>query len=68
MTLAQAGGAFAFKDISQFFIGGFNDLLNNTMTRTVIQRDGIMGFHGTPQMPLFVSFSFHSVSTFLLTL
>ena len=52
-TLAQSSSTFLFKDISAYFIRGFDDLLNNSMTRKVIQRDGIMGAHGTPQIPLF---------------
>jgi hypothetical protein len=52
-SLGQSFGTFAFKDISQYFINGFDDLLNNPATRHVILRDGIMGYHGVPQMPLF---------------
>jgi hypothetical protein len=53
MSLTQAAVAFAFQDISEYFMDGFNDLLNNTMARQVILRDGLMGYHGVPQMPLF---------------
>jgi hypothetical protein len=52
MSLSEAGGGFAFKDISQYFIDGFDDLLNNSMTRKVILTDGLMGYHGVPQMPM----------------
>ncbi|KAB5545811.1 lipase 1 [Coniochaeta sp. 2T2.1] len=54
MSLAEAGGAFAFKDISKFFINGFDDLLNNSATRKIILSDGLMGWHGVPASPLFV--------------
>jgi hypothetical protein len=51
MSVSEAA-SFAFKDISKYFIGGFDDILNNSMTRKVILTDGLMGYHGVPQMPL----------------
>lgn len=53
-TLAGSATAFAFNDISQYFIGGFDDLLNSSLVRKAINSDGMMGYHGVPQMPLFI--------------
>jgi len=52
MSVGEAGGVFAFKDISSYFVNGFDDLLNNSMTKKVILTDGVMGYHGVPQMPM----------------
>lgn len=53
MTLAQAAVVFAFQDISQYFVNGFDDILNNSLTLGAVYRDGLMGYHGVPQMPMF---------------
>lgn len=51
-TLDQAIVAYAFQDIGDYFIGGVPDIEGSIPTRT-INRDGIMGYHGVPQMPLY---------------
>ncbi|KAJ4396450.1 hypothetical protein N0V93_000669 [Gnomoniopsis smithogilvyi] len=51
-TLSQAIVAYAFQDISEYFIGGVADIQGPIPTQA-INRDGIMGYHGVPQMPLF---------------
>lgn len=51
-TLDEAIVAYAFQDISEYFIGGVADIEGPIPTRA-INRDGIMGYHGVPQMPLF---------------
>lgn len=51
-TLSEAIIAYAFQDIGEYFIGGVSDIRAPISTRS-INRDGIMGYHGVPQMPLF---------------
>lgn len=51
-TSDQSAAAFAYQDISQYFIGGFDFLLNTTVDN-LVYRDGLMGYHGVPQMPIF---------------
>ncbi|RMZ92471.1 hypothetical protein DV736_g296, partial [Chaetothyriales sp. CBS 134916] len=53
MTLGQAVGTFAFHDISEYFVDGFADIFN-PITEPIILKDGIMGYHGIPQFPLYV--------------
>jgi len=54
MTLGEASGAFMFHDLSAYFVNGFEDLLGHYLTKKIIFSDGIMGYHGVPQMPLYV--------------
>lgn len=52
-TLGQAHAAYAYQDIGDYFIGGIDDLVS-VVPRTISNRNGILGYHGVPQMPLFV--------------
>lgn len=52
-TLDEAIVAYAFQDIGNYFVGGLADLLGAVPTR-LAQLDGIMGYHGVPQVPLYV--------------
>lgn len=52
-TLGEAIIAYAFQDIGDYFLGGLDDLLG-PVPRMLSQRDGIMGYHGVPQVPLYV--------------
>lgn len=52
LTLVGAVGAFANEDISDYFVNGMESLTNPVST-ALTNRDGIMGYHGIPQMPLF---------------
>lgn len=52
-TLDEAIVAYAFQDIGEYFVGGLQDLLGPVPTR-LTQRDGMMGYHGVPQVPLYV--------------
>jgi hypothetical protein len=45
---------FKNDPISEYFIHGFDDIFNSKVLSRIIYSDGIMGFHGVPQMPLFV--------------
>lgn len=51
-TLDQALVAYAFQDIADYFVGGISDI-EGSIPLQAINRDGIMGYHGVPQMPLF---------------
>ncbi len=53
LSLAGAALAFAMQDLSKYFEHGFDDILNND-TDKVVFNDGIMGYHGVPQMPLYI--------------
>ncbi|OAQ59157.1 lipase 1 precursor [Pochonia chlamydosporia 170] len=52
-TLTQAIQAFGVANVSSFFENGFNFLFS-PVTQDAINRDGIMVYHGVPQMPLHV--------------
>ncbi|KAL1895479.1 hypothetical protein Sste5346_005287 [Sporothrix stenoceras] len=51
-TLSQNIGAYALKNMSMYFQDGFADILS-PLAQKVIQSDGLMGYHGVPQMPLY---------------
>ncbi|KAI5364595.1 Putative lipase, secreted, alpha/Beta hydrolase [Septoria linicola] len=50
-TLIEAIGAFNGQDITDYFEGGVETLFS-PISQYVINRDGIMGYHGVPQMPI----------------
>lgn len=52
VTLNRAAVAYAYQDIGEYFIGGIADL-TSPIVLDIINRDGIMGYHGVPQMPIF---------------
>ncbi|KAI3397415.1 hypothetical protein diail_10746 [Diaporthe ilicicola] len=51
-TLGQSSAAYAFQDIGEYFIGGISDLTSSSLLR-ITNLDGMMGYHGVPQMPIF---------------
>ena len=51
-TLIEAIGAFNGDNITDYFEGGLSTLFS-PISQRVINRDGIMGYHGVPQMPIF---------------
>jgi hypothetical protein len=53
LTLPDAASQFAFQDIYDYFEGGEADFLT-PLVMSVIDSDGRMGYHGIPQMPMFV--------------
>jgi hypothetical protein len=53
ITLLEAIPTFANQDISQYFIGGFQDILAPEIL-DIINRNGYMGYHGVPRMPVFI--------------
>ncbi|KAI7787343.1 hypothetical protein LA080_016418 [Diaporthe eres] len=52
LTLNQAAITYAYQDMGEYFIGGIADITNPIVLK-IINRDGIMGYHGVPQMPIF---------------
>lgn len=52
VTLNQAAMTYAYQDMGEYFIGGIADITNPIVLK-IINRDGIMGYHGVPQMPIF---------------
>ncbi|KAH7152761.1 secretory lipase-domain-containing protein [Dactylonectria macrodidyma] len=53
-TLAEAGAAYVGVDIGDYFIHGTESLTQDPKILKIVNRDGIMGYHGVPQWPLFV--------------
>ncbi|KAK4616537.1 Trichothecene C-3 esterase [Fulvia fulva] len=51
-TVTEAIVAFASQDITQYFSNGAGTLFD-PIPRSVINREGIMGYHGVPKMPVF---------------
>ncbi|ORY60215.1 secretory lipase-domain-containing protein [Pseudomassariella vexata] len=49
----STAATFAYQNISDYFVGGMADF-NVPLLNEVVWRDGIMGYHGVPKMPLFV--------------
>lgn len=52
LTLNQAAITYAYQDMGEYFIGGLADITSPIVLK-IINRDGIMGYHGVPQMPIF---------------
>ncbi|KUI55674.1 Lipase 1 [Cytospora mali] len=52
MTLSEAESAYAFQDITQYFVDGLADITGPEVS-TAINNDGIMGLAGVPQMPVY---------------
>lgn len=57
-TNVNAVELFVFQNISDYFIDGFADL-ENPLVQSVVKSDGMMGYHGVPQMPCFVYKAIH---------
>ncbi|KAF4338434.1 lipase 4 [Fusarium beomiforme] len=51
-TLAESGATFAGVDIFDFFKDG-EKVFRDPRVQQIINRDGIMGYHGVPQWPIF---------------
>ncbi|KAF4448729.1 Lipase 4 [Fusarium albosuccineum] len=52
-TVEEAGMAYAGVDITEFFENGIDTFRDPKIVK-IINRDGIMGYHGVPQWPTFV--------------
>ncbi|KAF4443385.1 hypothetical protein F53441_11434 [Fusarium austroafricanum] len=57
-TSTQAGLAYAGVNVFDFFKNGIG-LLRNSGAQRAINNDGIMGYHGVPQWPLFAYKAIH---------
>ncbi|CAF3471985.1 unnamed protein product [Fusarium graminearum] len=57
-TVQEAGAAYAGVNIFDFFKDGMN-LFRDPKILKVINRDGIMGYHGVPQWPIFAYQAVH---------
>lgn len=53
LSAAQANEVFGDQDVFQYFIDGRADL-QAPIIQKIFDNDGLMGYHGVPQMPLFV--------------
>jgi hypothetical protein len=53
LTLQQIDAVFGNQTITNYFVDGIADILAPIVLQ-VINSDCMMGYHGTPQMPLFV--------------
>lgn len=52
-TVKQASAVYASQNMGDYLVGGVNDL-NSPTSAKMLNIDGMMGYHGVPQMPLFV--------------
>ncbi|CAI6095126.1 unnamed protein product [Clonostachys chloroleuca] len=52
MSVDEAGVAFAGHDIGEYFQNGFATF-QSPIIHNIINRDGVMGYHGVPQTPIF---------------
>ncbi|KAH6898059.1 secretory lipase-domain-containing protein [Thelonectria olida] len=57
-TVSEAGFTYAGEDISDYFKNGMDTFREPKVLR-IINRDGIMGYHGVPQVPIFVYKAIH---------
>ena len=62
MTIAEAFVFFANQSAFDYFKTGA-DVLNAPVMQNVINQQGYMGFHGTPEMPLFIYKAIHDELT-----
>ena len=51
-TLAEAGYAYSGQDIGQYFVNGLS-FFDEPFVKKIVDRDGIMGYHGVPDVPVF---------------
>lgn len=53
LALAQTSMLFAFQNINDYFVNGAA-IFESPLVAKIMNSDGRMGYHGVPQMPLFV--------------
>ena len=53
MSIVEAFAHYAGHNIWDYFVQG-KEVVNNPVIKRVIERNGVMGYHGVPDMPLFV--------------
>jgi hypothetical protein len=52
-TLFETEFTFFYQDIFQYFVHGIADIMDSSVMK-VMYRDGIMGYHGVPEMPMYI--------------
>lgn len=52
LDVAEAGSTYAYEDIGAYFQNGF-EIFQASELSEMFHRDGVMGYHGVPQMPVF---------------
>jgi hypothetical protein len=64
MNAGQAFAAFAMQDIYSYFLAGRSDLFSpSSLLAPIINKEGYMGYHGVPRMPVFVYKAIHDEFT-----
>jgi hypothetical protein len=64
MDAGQAFSAFAMQDIYQCFIGGRQDIFGpSSPLASIINKEGYMGYHGVPRLPVFAYKAIHDEFT-----
>ena len=53
LGLAQTSMLFAFQNVTDYFVNG-DAIFQSPLVAKIMNSDGRMGYHGVPQMPLFV--------------
>ncbi|KAK7917330.1 hypothetical protein PG985_010938 [Apiospora marii] len=53
LALAQTSMLFAFQNVTDYFVNG-DAIFQSPLVAKIMNSDGRMGYHGVPQMPLFV--------------
>ncbi|KAI5468150.1 secretory lipase-domain-containing protein [Mariannaea sp. PMI_226] len=57
-TSTEAGKAYVGDDIADYFLKG-DAIFQEPQIQSIINRDGIMGYHGVPQIPIFAYKAIH---------
>jgi hypothetical protein len=64
MDAGQAFAAFSMQDIYSYFLTGRSDLLSpSSPLASIINKEGYMGYHGVPRMPIFAYKAIHDEFT-----
>ncbi|KAE8377118.1 lipase [Aspergillus bertholletiae] len=58
MTLAQAEAFFAGQNVYDYFVNG-SDTFKAPVVQYALNRDGYMGYHGVPQIPIYAYKAVH---------
>ncbi|OGM48448.1 lipase 1 precursor [Aspergillus bombycis] len=58
MTLAQAEAFFAGQNVYDYFVNG-SDTFKAPVVQYALNRDGYMGYHGVPQIPIYAYKAIH---------
>lgn len=50
--MSESESSYEFQNIYRYFVDGLADLTSAEVT-SVVDQDGVMGYHGVPQMPVY---------------